>query len=246
MLRIAQIAARPAPYPRPMLDLILLEDEAVLREELCDFLSGCGYRVDAESSLAGFRQRFDPTRHGIALLDLGLPDGDGLSLIQELRARGERIGIVVLTARGGARDRVNGLDVGADHYLSKTSDLDELASTLTALARRLDTPSAGLADTWVLELGPRSLRPPGGPDISLSEQDLTVLHELMRNAGNIVSRRQIIEALDEDFFSYDQRRLDTQMRRLRRKVEEACGLTLPINTARNVGYRFHEKASVSL
>jgi DNA-binding response OmpR family regulator len=97
----------------------------------------------------------------------------------------------------------------------------------------------------VLELGPRSLRPPGGPDISLSEQDLTVLHELMRNAGNIVSRRQIIEALDEDFFSYDQRRLDTQMRRLRRKVEESCGLTLPINTARNVGYRFHAKALIS-
>jgi DNA-binding response OmpR family regulator len=75
---------------------------------------------------------------------------------------------------------------------------------------------------------------------------MTVLHELMRNAGNTVSRRKIIQALGEDFFSYDQRRLDTQMRRLRRKVEESCGLTLPINTARNVGYRFHAKALTNL
>lgn len=228
-----------------MLDVILLEDEAVLCEELCDFLTSCGYRVDAESSLNGFRKRFDPARHAIALIDLGLPDGDGLTLIKELRGRGERLGIVVLTARGGARDRVNGLDIGADHYLSKTSDLDELAATLAALARRLDAPKASQTDTWILDLGPRSLRPPGGFFISLSEQDLTVLHELMRNAGSIVSRRQIIHALGEDFFSYDQRRLDTQMRRLRRKVEESSSLTLPINTARNAGYRFHAKAAIN-
>ncbi|WP_417284583.1 response regulator transcription factor [Comamonas sp.] len=228
-----------------MFDVILLEDEAVLRDELCDFLSDCGYRIDAESSLTGFRQRFDPTRHGIALLDLGLPDGDGMALIQELRTHGENLGIVVFTARGSTRDRVNGLDVGADYYLSKTSDLDELAATLAALSRRLNAPSAKKADTWVLKPGPRSLHPPGGPTIALSEQDLTVLHELMRHAGHIVSRRQIIQALGEDFLSYDQRRLDTQMRRLRRKVHECGGLTLPINTARNVGYRFHAKALVS-
>ncbi len=242
----AQIGALPATYPTLMFDVILLEDEAVLRDELCDFLSDCGYRVDAESSLAGFRKRFDPTRHGLALLDLGLPDGDGLAVIQELRTRGENLGIVVFTARGSARDRVNGLDAGADHYLSKTSDLDELAATLAALSRRLNAPNTKKADTWVLKPGPRSLHPPSGPTIALSEQDLIVLQELMRHAGHIVSRRQIIQALDEDYLSYDQRRLDTQMRRLRRKVDECSGLTLPIITARNVGYRFHANALVSI
>lgn len=227
-----------------MLDVILLEDEAVLREELCDFLAGCGYCVDAASSLEQFRQRFDPARHGIAVLDLGLPDGDGLTLIRELRARGERLGIVVLTARGGVRDRIAGLDIGADHYLAKTSDLDELASTLAALARRVEDPGAASASTWVLELGPRYLRPPGCAAIALSEQDLTVMQELMRNAGNIATRRQIIKALGDDFLTYDQRRLDTQMRRLRRKVDESCGQVLPINTARNVGYRFHARALI--
>ncbi|BBL24312.1 MULTISPECIES: response regulator transcription factor [Comamonas] len=228
-----------------MLDVILLEDEAVLREELTEFLVGCGYRIDAESTLAGFHRRFDPRRHSIAILDIGLPDGDGLTLIRELRARGEHIGIVVFTARGEARDRISGLDIGADHYLAKTLDLDELAATLAALGRRLEVPNAVQADTWVLEQGPRNLHPPRGRAIALSEQDLTVLQELMCNAGSLVSRRQIIEALGEDFFSYDQRRLDTQMRRLRRKVDELSGLTLPINTARNQGYRFHAKALVN-
>lgn len=229
-----------------MRDVILLEDEAVLREELSEFLVGNGYRVDAEASLAGFRRRYDPARHGLALIDLGLPDGDGLSLIRELRERGERLGIVVLTARGASRDRVAGLDIGADHYLAKTSDLDELAATLAALSRRLgdDSPAAPPADVWVLELGPRRLQPPGFGPIALSEQDLVVLHQLMRGAGEIASRQDIVEALGEDFLSYDQRRLDTQMRRLRRKVSEATGLALPINTARNAGYRFHARALI--
>ncbi|QOF75915.1 response regulator transcription factor [Variovorax sp. 38R] len=228
-----------------MRDVILLEDEAVLREELSEFLAGSGYRVDAEASLEGFRRTYDPARHGIALVDLGLPDGDGLSLIRELRERGERLGIVVLTARGGARDRVTGLDIGADYYLSKTTDLDELAATLAALSRRLgDSPAAVPADAWVLELGPRRLSPPGFAPIALSEQDLTVLHELMRSGGEIASRQQIVQALGEHYLSYDQRRLDTQIRRLRRKVSEATGLVLPINTARNAGYRFHAKTLI--
>lgn len=228
-----------------MRDVILLEDEAVLREELSEFLAGNGYRVDAQGSLEGFRRCYDPQRHGIALVDLGLPDGDGLTLIRELRERGERLGIVVLTARGGARDRVAGLDIGADYYLPKTTDLDELAATLAALSRRLgDNAAVAPPDTWVLELGARRLAAPGFAPIALSQQDLTVLHELMRSAGDIASRQQIVTALGEHFLSYDQRRLDTQIRRLRRKVSEATGLTLPLNTARNAGYCFHAKAQV--
>lgn len=242
MLRIARLP----PYTlRPMRDLILLEDETVLREELGEFLGAAGYRVDAAASLEEFRGLYDPERHGIALLDLGLPDGDGLTLVRELRAAGRALGIVVLTARGATRDRVEGLSIGADYYLSKTADLDELAATLAAMSRRLgEIPLSEPPDTWVLERGVRRLMPPGHAPIALSEQDLLVLRELMREAGGIASRQQIIKALGEDFLSYDQRRLDTQMRRLRRKVNEACGLILPLNTARNAGYRFHAKALI--
>ncbi len=225
-----------------MSDLILLEDEPILREELADFLASCGYRVDAVASLAEFRARFVASRHRLAIVDLGLPDGDGLQLIRDLRRQEQPLGIVVLTARDTLRDKIAGLGDGADYYLGKNSDLDELAATLAALRRRI-LPASTPAP-WRLETGPRRLHIPGGGPLALSEQDLIVLHTLMRHAGELVSRQQIIQALDEDLLNYDQRRLDTQMSRLRRKVEEAGGVELPVNTARNAGYRFHARAQI--
>lgn len=225
-----------------MIDLILLEDEPVLRQELAEFLSDSGFGVTVASSLAEFEQAFEPQRHHIAILDLGLPDGDGAALIRRLREAHKQLGIVVLTARDTTRDKVAGLGEGADHYLGKTSDLDELAAILIALGRRL-----GVTDTdeqWVLEMGPRRLRVPGFESIDLSHQDCVVLHALMAAAGDIVSRQQIVAALGANFLAYDQRRLDTQMRRLRRKVEQATGQSLPVKTARNAGYSFFAAADI--
>jgi two-component system OmpR family response regulator len=229
----------PAAHP-DMSDLILLEDDPILRQELCEFLADCGFAVDAAAHLEEFHRLFEPQRHRLALLDLGLPDGDGLQLIGRLRQSGHRLGIVVLTARGGAGARIQGLDLGADHYLHKGCDLDELAATLAALQRRLDYEHA--EQPWLLQLGPRRLLPAGSPPVALSQQDLLVLQCLMSHAGRAVSRQQIIEALGEDFLHYDQRRLDTQMRRLRRNVELASGQTLPVKTLRNAGYCFFAEA----
>ncbi|MBG6223113.1 DNA-binding response OmpR family regulator [Janthinobacterium sp. CAN_S1] len=237
-------------YPCAMLNLILLEDEAVLRQELAEFLGDCGYRVTAVADMAAFHACYAPALHRIAVIDLGLPDGEGMLLVRALREQGRPIGIVVFTARGTTRDKVNGLSGGADYYLPKSADLDELAATLGALVRRLGESAAAVSvapvTAWVLELGPRRLLPPGGEAIALSQQDATVLHVLMAEPEHIVSRQQIVQSMDEDFLSYDQRRLDTQISRLRRKVEQACGMTLPINTARNAGYQFYADAQVCL
>lgn len=223
-----------------MSGLILLEDDPILRLELCEFLADCGFITDAAASLEEFHRLFDPQRHRLALLDLGLPDGDGLQLITRLRQTGHRLGIVVLTARGGSGARIQGLDIGADHYLLKGCDLDELAATLAALQRRLGYEHE--EQPWLLELGPRRLIPPGAPPVALSQQDLLVLRCLMAQAGQDVSRQHIVEALGEDFLLYDQRRLDTQMRRLRRNVEQATGQSLPVKTLRNAGYCFFAEA----
>ncbi|WP_332775545.1 response regulator transcription factor [Polaromonas sp.] len=225
-----------------MQNLILLEDEIVLRQELAEFLTDIGHQVDAAASLADFQQIYDPAIHRIAVIDLTLPDGDGMALIRLLRQQGHRTGIVVLTARRATPDKIAGLDDGADYYLTKTADLDELAATLTALKRRLGEPEA--SGHWVLELGPRRLLPPGFRAIPLSQQDVTVLQVLMAEPGKIISRQDIVRALGEDFMIYDQRRLDTQMRRLRRKAEQATGVALPVNTARNAGYRFYAEAEI--
>lgn len=96
---------------------------------------------------------------------------------------------------------------------------------------------------WRLSASPRSLLAPDGVTIALSAQDHAVLLALMREAG-VVTRRAIIEALGEVWLDYDQRRLDTQMRRLRRKVEQACAHPLPISTLRSVGFQFYQKAAI--
>ncbi|WP_051563938.1 response regulator transcription factor [Ectopseudomonas composti] len=121
-----------------MIELILLEDEPALAQELAEFLEKSGYRVTAAGSLAAFTEGFDERRHHLAVIDLGLPDGDGLDLIHQLRSSGSTLGIVAFTARSTPDKRVTGFRQGVDHYLSKGCDLNELAAVLEALRRRLD------------------------------------------------------------------------------------------------------------
>lgn len=226
-----------------MLPLILLEDEPVMARELGEFLGDCGYAVTLVHDLASFTHAFEPRRHRLAVLDLNLPDGDGLDLIQSLRDQGCALGIVAFSARGSSGQKVQGLRTGADHYLAKGCDLDELAAVLAALVRRLDLQRPPAA--WRLDTRPRELRAPNQQVVRLSHQDTLVLHSLMVQACATVSRRQIVDALGEDWLSYDLRRLDTQIRRLRRNVEQATGLELPLKTLRNNGYCFYEPVEIS-
>lgn len=225
-----------------MPDIILLEDERILREELVDFLTGHGHVIDATGSLAEFEQSFQPERHAIAIIDIGLPDGNGLDLVKRLREQKLSLGIIVLTARSSTPDKLNGLARGADHYLPKSTDLDELAGIVAALARRLEV--GGINLRWILQTAGRKLVPPGLPPIDLSPHDFAVLKTIIGGCGQSVSRRTIVETLGDEFNTTDPARLDTQMRRLRRKVSEATGKELPIKTLRNEGYQFYAPAEV--
>jgi DNA-binding response OmpR family regulator len=138
-------------------------------------------------SIAEFERAFVPAHHTIAIVDLGLPDGDGMNLIARLRRDNLRLGIIVLTARIGLRDKVAGLQNGADHYLAKTADLDELAAIVDALARRLNL--GGVSGDWALDCTQRRLIPPGLPPIELSAQDFTVLKTIVDGEGHPVSKK---------------------------------------------------------
>lgn len=225
-----------------MLDLILLEDEPVLRSELGEFLESIGYAPQCVASLAEFDRHFDARRHRLAVIDIGLPDGSGLALIQRLRQEGQQLGIVVFSAHNTSADRIGGLEIGADHYLGKGCDLEELEVTLAALVRRLGLQRREAR--WQLELGPNRLLPPSAPPVSLSRQDMVVLQCLLRAAGEEVSRREVVQALGGNVLVYDQRRLDTQIRRLRRKVLEESGQALPLKTLRGSGFCFYAPARI--
>jgi two-component system OmpR family response regulator len=225
-----------------MTDIILLEDERILRRELTEFLTQHGYVVAVAGSLAEFEQEFQPERHAIAVIDIGLPDGNGLDLVRQLRRQKMNLGIIVLTARSSIPDKLNGLECGADHYLSKSTDLAELAGIVAALARRLE--AGGFSQRWIVQSAGRKLIPPGGPPIELSAQDYLVLSVIIAGGSEPVCRRTIVEALGSDYDTTDPARLDTQLRRLRRKVSEVTGKELPIKTLRNEGYQFYASAEI--
>jgi two-component system OmpR family response regulator len=225
-----------------MAEIILLEDERILRRELADFLTKNGHVVAVAASLAEFNQGFQPERHAIAIIDIGLPDGNGFDLVRHLRQQKMNLGIIILTARSSTPDKLIGLNCGADHYLPKSTDLDELAAVVAALARRLA--AGGFSQRWIVQSAGLRLVPPGESPIELSAQDYSVLCLIVAGGGETVSRRSIVEALGSDYETTDPARLDTQMRRLRRKVAEATGKELPIKTLRNEGYQFYAPAAI--
>lgn len=223
-----------------MTQVILLEDEPVLRNELADYLRVQGHAVTASANIAEFMRMFQPNKHLVAVLDLGLPDGDGLDLVLRMRRGGLRLGIVILTARDRADIKIQGLLGGADYFISKTADLQELAATITVIERRL---TGDMPSQWSLQSSPRQLVSPGGMPVPLSAQDFLVLKALALG-GECVTRQTIVAALGCNYLEYDQRRLDTQMRRLRRKVRELACEDLPVSTLRAVGYCFHAPINV--
>lgn len=220
-----------------MRHILLLEDEPILRREIAAFLRDLGWPVSETGSLAEFEHALAVSHPSIAMLDLGLPDGDGIDLIVRLRERGLPLGIIVLTARASEVDKLKGLTVGADYYLPKSASFEELGATLAALARRLDL--GGVSLGWTLVASGRKLIPPGHAAIDLSPQDYAVLHTLMQAAGTVVTRRVLVESIGGIYATTDPARLDTQMRRLRKKVQDQEGLELPVKTLRNEGYQFY-------
>ena len=218
--------------------LLLIEDEAPLRLTLARRLEADGYRVDqaADGEDGLFQAREYPV--DLAIVDLGLPKRNGLSVVQALRAEGRTLPILILTARGSWQDKVTGLEAGADDYLVKPFEYPELAARVKALLRR-----ALKATSDVLTLGPlaidlsaQAVRLDGGP-LELTAFEYRVLEFLVRERARVVSKQELADYLyphDED---RDSNVLEVLVGRLRRKLDPQ-GVRPPIETLRGRGYRF--------
>ncbi len=218
--------------------LLLIEDEAPLRLTLARQLEADGYRVDqAKDGEDGlFQAREYPV--DLAIVDLGLPKLNGLTVVQRLRADGRTIPILILTARGSWQDKVVGLEAGADDYLVKPFEYPELAARVKALLRR-----SLKAATDVLTFGPISidvsaqLAKLDGADLALTTFEFRVLEYLVRDRARVVSKQELSDYLyphDED---RDSNVLEVLVGRLRRKLDPQ-GTLNPIETLRGRGYRF--------
>ena len=218
--------------------LLLVEDDAILRIGLQRQLQADGYRVDvaADGEDGLFQAREYPV--DLAIVDLGLPKVSGLTVVQNLRAEGRTLPILILTARGSWQDKVKGLEAGADDYLVKPFEYPELAARVKALLRR-----SLKAASDVLTLGPlaidfsaQSVRLGEGV-LALNTFEYRMLELLVRERARVVSKQELSDYLyphDED---RDSNVLEVLMGRLRRKIDPD-GQLKAIETVRGRGYRF--------
>lgn len=217
-----------------MIRLAMVEDDLDLLDDLAFSLRDEGFQVATCASGGELDQLLARQAIDVVVLDIGLPGEDGFSIARRLRSDLPRLGLVMLTARTSAPDRIQGMVDGADVYLGKPVDLRELALVIRALARRLgvDETAAGLT----LLMPDQVLLTPDGARIDLTRSEARLLARLARATGHQASRRQIIEAFGEVYLDYDERRLEAIVSRLRRKLEAAGLPSDTLRALRGSGY----------
>jgi two-component system OmpR family response regulator/two-component system response regulator QseB len=211
---------------------LLVEDDALLGDGLRAGLRQAGFEVDWVRDGADALHAAETESFGAIVLDLGLPNMDGLAVLRRLRARGSKTPILILTARDAVQDRVTGLDAGADDYVVKPVDLTELAARRRALVRRAGGEAAPALRRGDLELDPAARRVVfRGRTVQLSAREFALLHELMLNAGRVLSREQLEERLYSWGREVESNAVEVHVHHLRRKLSPRL-----IRTIRGVGY----------
>lgn len=212
--------------------ILLAEDDALLGDGLKAGLGQLGFQVDWVRDGAAAELELRAQAHAAAVLDLGLPRVDGMDVLASIRRAGIKTPVLVLTARDAVPDRIRGLNAGADDYVLKPIDLDELAARLRALVRR----AHGLAQE-VLQVQDITLDPAartvtqGGRTVALSTREFDLLQALMLNAGRVLSRAQLEEHLYSWGQEVESNAVEVHVHHLRRKLGGS-----PIHTVRGVGY----------
>lgn len=219
--------------------ILLAEDDPLLGDGLKAGLRQHGFQVDWVRDGEAAERELRAQSYAAAVLDWGLPLRDGMTVLSRIRAEGLHLPVVVLTARDAVADRVKGLNVGADDYLVKPVDLDELAARLRAHIRRAHgQPQECLqAQDVVMDTAARAVTQ-GGQAVALSTREFDLLHALMLNAGRVLSREQLEQHLYSWGQEVDSNAVEVHIHHLRKKL--GSGL---IQTVRGVGYMLMREAA---
>lgn len=214
--------------------LLIAEDDAILADGLLHTLRRSGYAVDFVSDGVAADAALASSPFDVLILDLGLPRMAGLEVLKRLRARKSTIPVLILTARDSTEDRVKGLDLGADDYLTKPFDLSELEARVRALTRR-----AGHGGRAIVELGALKFDTVGrvahlkGALLDLSARELSLLELLLSRSGRMVSKEQIVDHLCQWGEEVSANAVEVYVHRLRKKLEPGG---VKITTLRGLGY----------
>ncbi len=226
--------------------LLLVEDDPILARGLARNLELEGFRVTVcHTGEEGLEQLRSPSApYALVVLDVMLPGIDGLEVCRRLRAAGNAVPVLFLTARGGEADRVMGLRLGADDYLPKPFSFEELVLRIRALLRRSGAAPSGTQALGLLEFGDNSIdlealeaRTPAGT-LRLTEREAVLLRYLAENADRVIPRGELLERVWGYAHDTETRTLDTFMHRLRRYFEKDPQHPRHFHTVRGIGYRF--------
>ncbi len=225
--------------------ILLVEDDDTLAGLIARGLRAQAYAVDHVHDGAAAVTEASVTPYDAIVLDVGLPRRDGLSVCAELRRRGSHARVLMLTARDTVTDRVAGLDAGADDYLTKPFDFEELLARLRALLRRRGDvlPMELVIGDLVLDTRGQTATRAGMP-LSLTTKEYSLLEYLARNAGRVVGRADISDHVWDDHYDPFSNLIESYINRLRRKVDRA-GQSPLIHTRRGAGYVLTASAEIA-
>ncbi|HYZ63233.1 MAG TPA: response regulator transcription factor [Acetobacteraceae bacterium] len=217
--------------------VLVVEDEDRLGRMIRQSLVELGYPVTLAPNCAAADDALAESAFDVIVLDLSLPDGDGLELIESWRENKFNEPVLILSARDSLDDRLKGLNLGADDYLPKPFSMDELVARLRALARRQAVSKQSVLEHGILrmDLLGRTVHV-GGEKVDLTAREFALLEIFMRNAGRVLTRSMISEKIWSDGFDVGNNLLDVYMSRLRHKLEHAAGRPL-FKTLRGLGYQ---------
>lgn len=212
--------------------ILLVEDDELLGDGLRTGLIQYGYAVDWLKDGLSADQAMKTETFDIVVLDIGLPKLSGITVLQNLRARGQTMPVLILTARESIEDRVKGLDSGADDYLTKPFDLDELCARLRALQRRFSSRADPLLTHENIVLDPAAHTVTlNGENINVSRREFALLQKLLENAGRVLSREHLTQSLYGWGEDVDSNALEVHIHNLRKKFGQSF-----IHTIRGIGY----------
>ena len=217
--------------------ILVVEDDVPLAEVLRRGLTEDGYATDVVGKLVDARHTVEMNSYDLIILDRGLPDGDGRELCAEMRRNGDSTAVLILTARDGLGDKVEGLDAGADDYLTKPFDYPELTARIRALLRRPAEAQKPILSHGELEMDPASRRVSRSSiTIPLTAREFALLERMLRAPGDTHARTDLLESVWDANYDGLSNVVDVHIANLRRKLE-LPGHDDPIETVRGVGYR---------
>ncbi|MBH3425606.1 response regulator [Pseudomonas gessardii] len=213
--------------------VLVCEDDDLIASGIVAGLGAQGFTVERVATAAAARAMLKAAEFDIMVLDLGLPDEDGLKLLQQQRSAGLEIPVLILTARDSVTNRVDGLQAGADDYLLKPFDLRELAARLQTLLRRVAGRSVNLIEHGRLTYNPSSRETLlGGQPVDLSRREQALLQALLHNRGRVLSSEQLKDSVYGFNDELESNALNVHIHHLRRKLGNGI-----VETVRGLGYR---------